>query len=109
MATILADITTTSNTRIAPAVAEFQSPIKAGFLASWVIMSGIAVNRSPSCSSSNRELRGPNDPKTPPTRIKGAAYPSALAKDNRVPVKIPGAAYGSTWCLMTSHFVAPTP
>ena len=55
-------------------------------------MSGIAVNRSPSCSSSNKELLGPRDPKTPPTRISGAASPNALARDSNVPVKIPGAA-----------------
>ena len=56
---------------MAPAVAEFQSPINAGFLASCVIMSGIAVNRSPSCSSSNKELLGPRDPRHHPRGLEG--------------------------------------
>ena len=82
---------------MAAAVAEFQSPTKAGFFASCVIMSGIAVNRSPNCSSSNRELLGPKEPRTPPPKINGAASPNARARDKSVPVKIPGAAYGRTW------------
>ena len=40
----LAAITTTSRTNMAAAVAEFQSPMNAGFFASCVIIKGIAVN-----------------------------------------------------------------
>ena len=88
----LAAITTTSRTNMAAAVAEFQSPMNAGFFASCVIISGIAVNLSPNCSSSSSELLGPSDPRTPPMRIRGAASPRALASDSKVPVNIPGAA-----------------
>ena len=44
-----------------------------------------------------------------PTRMMGAASPSALAVESIVPVRMPGAATGRTWWRIISHFVAPTP
>ena len=41
--------------------------------------------------------------------ISGAVSPSARASARIEPVKIPGAAFGSTWLRTTSQRVAPTP
>ena len=53
MATILAEITTASNTRIAPAVAAFQSPIKAGFLAKRLANMETSYEQAESDANSN--------------------------------------------------------
>ena len=47
-------------------------------------------------------------PVTAPTRISGAASPAARASEITVPVRMPGAADGSTWLRTVSQRVAPT-
>ncbi len=42
-----------------------------------------------------------------PTTTSGAVSPKALAIARIVPVRIPGAALGSTWVRIVCHLVAP--
>ena len=56
-----------------------------------------------------RRRHAEKKPVTAPTTRSGAVSPNALARVRMVPVRIPGAAEGRTWLLMTSHRVAPTP
>ena len=44
-----------------------------------------------------------------PTIRSGAVSPKARASVRMVPVRIPGAAYGTTWLRTISQRVAPTP
>ena len=48
-------------------------------------------------------------PVTAPTSSSGAVSPNARASARIAPVKIPGAAFGSTCDRTTSQRVAPTP
>ena len=44
-----------------------------------------------------------------PAVSSGAVSPNARASERIVPVRIPGAAYGTTWLRTVSQRVAPTP
>src|SRR6056297_3850677 len=72
------------------------------------MMTGMAVNADPNCSHSDwSPVR--NNPVAAPTSRIGAASPAARASDSTTPVRMPGAAAGSTWLRVVSHLVAPTP
>ena len=72
------------------------------------MMAGRAVY-SPWRVSTNPRLPVAKNVGAPPIRRSGAASPRARPSARMVPVSTPGAAYGSTWLLVTSHRVAPTP
>ncbi len=63
-----------------------------GLPAHEVITMGMAVNRSCRADTSSTDGFEPRRLVTAPTRISGAASPSARASDSTVPVRIPGAA-----------------
>ena len=52
---------------------------------------------------------GEKNPVATPITSSGAVSPKARARVRTVPVRIPGAAAGSTWFRITSQRVAPTP